>query len=178
MNSGNALNRLEEGTCDIALVGTKVSERLSYLPLAKDELLIITPNAPKYRELIGKEDAFAELLSMPFIGRNTQSGIAKEASEILERNGYAPRTLDVVMESDDIDLISESVRNGAGISIMSSLVIDALPNKEDFLTFPVGRERLIRTIYIAFRSGSYQSQLFRDFVKSMQDFSASLPKLG
>ena len=73
---------------DIGFTGTVLEKKhCKYIPFYKDELVIITPNTPKYQELAQGNKEDISWIKKTCIGRRRGSGTRKEAELQLKGAG-------------------------------------------------------------------------------------------
>lgn len=122
-DSSGVIKDIEEHMADIGFAGTEInSSKCKFIPFYDDELVIVTQNSEKYRELAKISD-LKWLKDENFIMRESGSGTRKEAIKILEKCGICFEELYIKAIFDKTISIINSVVNGLGIAMMSRLAV-------------------------------------------------------
>ena len=138
-DSSKVVMQIVDHRVDIGFTGTVLEKKhCKYIPFYKDELVIITPNTPKYQELAqGNKEDISWIKKEHVIMREEGSGTRKEAELQLKGAGVKFAGLDIIASIENQETIKKSVRQGMGISILSKLATaDEVANGE-ILAFPI-----------------------------------------
>ncbi len=168
MDSAQVLDALFSKGCEIGLVGTPYEDsRLSFHSFAKDELVVITPNAPKYERYT---DFFptSQLVREQLILREKGSGTRRATESFLHSLGIQPDSLRISAELNDIESIKRAVEQGLGISIASRYSVQDSEAMGKIRIFPFEGGSFIRDLYLVYREGrplSPAAQKFVNFTK-------------
>ena len=93
-DSAESINRVLDGTVDLALVGQNTSdESCVFLPFCQDELVIATPVTQHYLEMQNHAITFQDFMKDPIIIREKGSGTKKEMDIFLEKLGITSSDL-------------------------------------------------------------------------------------
>lgn len=105
---------LRSGAGDLGLLTLPVeASDLVSVPVLQEELLLITyPTHPLAKK---KQIAPADLADQPFVLFETGSITRRLVGDLFEREGIAP---EIIMETENVEIIKAMVRNGLGISII------------------------------------------------------------
>lgn len=135
---------------DLGLAGTRIEKgNCTYVPICQDELVVITPAHEKYR--LKDEYAAEKLLRQePLILREEGSGTRREAGKILSQMGLDMSELNVAAIMENQETIKRSVEKGMGISILSDLAVRDAVLSGKLLSFPLGKAKGKRNIYLVF----------------------------
>ena len=137
-DSAESINRVLDGTVDLALVGQNTrDETCVFLPFCQDELVIATPITNHYLGLQNKSVTFEDFIKDPIIIREKGSGTKKEMDLFLEQIGVTPNDLNVIARMNDLEGIKKSIVNGLGISILSARSAIDLQKTKQILLFPL-----------------------------------------
>ena len=168
---------LEQGKANLGFVGIAANPReYHYHPVAEDRLVLITANKEPFQTLYRNGVSGLELLDMPMILREENSGTRLEMEQYLRKQRINPEQLHVVAQIDNPEAIRSSVSRGLGISIMSVLAAREYLLSGQLLSFELGDQGAFRKIYLAWRKDALLSaaeQKFLEFVKSRPVFAAS-----
>ena len=170
-DSAESINRVLDGTADLALVGQNTrDETCVFLPFCQDELVIATPITSHYLGLQNKSVTFEDFIKDPIIIREKGSGTKKEMDLFLERIGITPSDLNVIARMNDLEGIKKSIVNGLGISILSARSAIDLQKTKQILLFPLEESAHKRTFYIVYSKNRILKPHVRQFIQFVQNF--------
>ena len=158
---------VEQGACDIGLVGEEVGGGLVSEPIAEDKTVLITPNTPAFKKMIKAKDLKA-LLSQPMLFREKGSASRKSAEKLLELLGKDLQDVDVAASLNDQEAIKNLVEHGFGISFISALAAEDRVREGRLLLFDTGLAEAKRTFYLIRRKNVQLSESAENFVKFIQ----------
>ena len=162
-DSAESINRVLDGTVDLALVGQNTrDETCVFLPFCQDELVIATPITNHYLGLQNKSVTFEDFIKDPIIIREKGSGTKKEMDLFLEQIGVTPM--------NDLEGIKKSIVNGLGISILSARSAIDLQKTKQILLFPLEESAHKRTFYIVYSKNRILKPHVRQFIRFVQNF--------
>lgn len=160
---------LEQGKANLGFVGIAANPKeYHYHPVAEDRLVLITANKEPFQTLHRNGTSGLELLDMPMILREENSGTRLEMEQYLRKQQINPEHLHVVAQIDNPEAIRSSVSRGLGVSIMSVLAAREYLLSGQLLSFELGDQGAFRKIYLAWRKDALLSsaeQKFLEFVK-------------
>lgn len=170
-DSAESINRVLDGTVDLALVGQNTSdESCVFLPFCQDELVIATPVTQHYLEMQNHAITFQDFMKDPIIIREKGSGTKKEMDIFLEKLGITSSDLNVIARMNDLESIKKSIVNGLGISILSARSTIDLQKTKQILLFPLEESAHKRTFYIVYSKNRILKPHVRQFIRFVQDF--------
>ena len=170
-DSAESINRVLDGTVDLALVGQNTrDETCVFLPFCQDELVIATPITNHYLGLQNKSVTFEDFIKDPVIIREKGSGTKKEMDLFLEQIGVTPSDLNVIARMNDLEGIKKSIVNGLGISILSARSAIDLQKTKQILLFPLEESAHKRTFYIVYSKNRILKPHVRQFIQFVQNF--------
>lgn len=170
-DSAESINRVLDGTVDLALVGQNTrDETCVFLPFCQDKLVIATPITNHYLSLQNKTVSFKDFIKDPIIIREKGSGTKKEMDLFLERIGITPSDLNVIARMNDLEGIKKSIVNGLGISILSARSAIDLQKTKQILLFPLEESAHKRTFYIVYSKNRILKPHVRQFIQFIQNF--------
>ena len=160
---------LAQGTANLGFVGIASSPKeYHYHPVAEDRLVLITANKEPYRTLHRQGTSGLELLNMPMILREENSGTRQEMERYLLRNQISPNDLNIIAQIDNPEAIRSSVSRGLGVSIMSVLAAREYLLSERLLSFELGDQGAFRKIYLCWRKEAQLSPAEQKFLEFVQ----------
>ena len=170
-DSAESINRVLDGTVDLALVGQNTrDETCVFLPFCQDELVIATPITNHYLGLQNKSVTFEDFIKDPIIIREKGSGTKKEMDLFLEQIGVTPSDLNVIARMNDLEGIKKSIVNGLGISILSARAAIDLQKTKQILLLPLEESAHKRTFYIVYSKNRILKPHVRQFIQFVQNF--------
>ena len=153
---------------DIGFAGTVIDKRLcKYISFYQDELVIITPNNDKYRNVAQKNAMW--IVNEPLIMREEGSGTRKEAEKQLKQIGIAASKLNVIASMENPEAIKRAVASGMGVSVMSRLAAESELEKGTLLAFPISSDDIRRDIYMIYNRNLQLSRSSDRLVKVVKD---------
>lgn len=137
-DSRGVVDMILHGRADVGFCGTKWSERgLTYEPVYEDTLVWIMPNREPYASYVREKRPPATWIRQErFIMREAGSGTRKEVERCLEQMGVSPGELRAGMTTESPEMIRQLVKSGAGISVVSGLVVRDLVRRGELLALP------------------------------------------
>ena len=152
-DSSGAINRVLDGTVDLALTGQNTGDdSCIFIPFCQDNMVIATPVNDHYLNLKQKEQpvVFQDFIKDPVIIREKGSGTKKKMDIFLENVGIEPSSLNVVARMNDLESIKKSIVNGLGFSILSARSVVDLQKTKQILLFPLEESAHKRSFYIVY----------------------------
>lgn len=170
-DSSKVVMQIVDHRVDIGFTGTVLEKKhCKYIPFYKDELVIITPNTPKYQELAqGNKEDISWIKKEHVIMREEGSGTRKEAELQLKGAGVKFAGLDIIASIENQETIKKSVRQGMGISILSKLATaDEVANGE-ILAFPIPNSDAGRDINLVYNKNYQMTRSAERFIKVVKE---------
>ena len=170
-DSSKVVMQIVDHRVDIGFTGTVLEKKhCKYIPFYKDELVIITPNTPKYQELAqGNKEDISWIKKEHVIMREEGSGTRKEAELQLKGAGVKFAGLDIIASSENQETIKKSVRQGMGISVLSKLATaDEVANGE-ILAFPIPNSDEGRDINLVYNKNYQMTRSAERFIKVVKE---------
>ena len=170
-DSSKVVMQIVDHRVDIGFTGTVLEKKhCKYIPFYKDELVIITPNTPKYQELAqGNKEDISWIKKEHVIMREEGSGTRKEAELQLKGAGVKFAGLDIIASIENQETIKKSVRQGMGISVLSKLATaDEVANGE-ILAFPIPNSDEGRDINLVFNKNYQMTRSAERFIKVVKE---------
>lgn len=170
-DSSKVVMQIVDHRVDIGFTGTVLEKKhCKYIPFYKDELVIITPNTPKYQELAqGNKEDISWIKKETVIMREEGSGTRKEAELQLKGAGVKFAGLDIIASIENQETIKKSVRQGMGISVLSKLATaDEVANGE-ILAFPIPNSDEGRDINLVYNKNYQMTRSAERFIKVVKE---------
>ena len=158
-----------DGDVQIGFVGsTDNRQQLCYEQIARDTLVLITPNTPRFEAAKRQGMLGKELLTEPLIFRDRGSGTQKMIDNYLsslDQEEYSP---DVRFYAADPEMILSLVASGAGVSVLSNLCAQERIRAGEVLAFDLEETPVCRNIYMVYQRRGAMSELAKAFVAMMR----------
>ena len=172
-DSSGAINRVLDGTVDLALTGQNTGDdSCVFIPFCQDNMVIATPVNDHYLNLKQKEQpvVFQDFIKDPVIIREKGSGTKKEMDIFLENAGIEPSSLNVVARMNDLESIKKSIVNGLGFSILSARSVVDLQKTKQILLFPLEESAHKRSFYIVYSKNRILKSHVRQFIHYIKEY--------
>lgn len=169
----------------IGIVGARLDENnLVYQKLTQDKLVLIAQNVEadiKKEQIISLES----LLNKKFIVREPGSGTRLTFETALSEKGIKPDNLQKVAEMNNMESIKQAVREGLGVSVVSSLSVEDYLNFGWVKAYAVEGLKMDRDFYLVTHKNRTLSPCAAAFQKHILEFykhvhtdEGSSPKLS
>lgn len=162
------IQKVEDGSLDVGLVGMRMESQCIFEPLATDELVIAAPNTEYFRGRYSSNPDLRELLKEPMVMRTERSGTKLEAEKLLRSLGLKNKDLRVVVCINDGEALRRCVLQGLGISIVSHRMVAEQERQGTLLVFRLGRHAWTREFYFVSRDSQYIPQSAEAFLKFLR----------
>ena len=111
-----------QGALELGVVGAESREKnILQERLIEDEMRLIVPSGHAWGSK--KKITLASLLTEPYILREPGSGTLKSLEESLMHLGHSVEELNIVAELGSTEAIRQGIRDGVGVSILSTLAV-------------------------------------------------------
>ena len=158
-----------DGDVQIGFVGsTDNRQQLCYERIARDRLVLITPNTPRFARLQAQGMLGRDLLSEPLIFRDRGSGTQKMIDNYLSNLGMEDYVPDIRFYAADPEMILSLVAGGAGVSVLSERSARERIRSGELLAFDLEEKPLYRNIYMVYQKKGAMSELAKAFVIMMR----------
>lgn len=111
-----------EGAVEVGVVGAEARDKnILQERLIEDRMRLIVPAGHPWGSK--KKVALEELLGEPFIVRERGSGTLKSIQQSLRQQGHGVEELNIVAEMGSTEAVRQAIRDGIGVSILSTLAV-------------------------------------------------------
>lgn len=157
--------KVMSGTVDLGFLGEKyVNERLHYIPLTKEKLVVIAPKKLNLEHTI----SLFHLKEYPIVMRKNDSGTKSILDKFFKKQSIKEEQLNIVAYTESNQTLIELVKEGVGIAIISEIAAQNLKNNEitihDLNEFD--DERYFYLVYNENKTLSLVAKLFINEVKN------------
>jgi DNA-binding transcriptional LysR family regulator len=117
-SSKDVSEKVLNGLVDFGILGEKYeNEKLHYIPLLKEKLVLVTPSHFEITSPVNIHD----LLEHPFVMRNSDSGTNAILERFLKKKHITKEKLNIIAYTDSIQSLIQFVLQGIGMSIISEI---------------------------------------------------------
>lgn len=158
------------GKVEIGFTGTMLEDPTCvFEPFYSDRLVVITPNAERYRKLQGKNFPQEQFYEERWIVREEGSGTRKESERYLKEKGMDIRRMNVVATISNQETIKKSVSADMGISIISGAAVEDYVRQGELLCFPLADGDIYRKLYMVWSKNHKPGKAARLFIQFVRE---------
>lgn len=170
MDSSQVVEKIVSHMVEVGFTGTVLEKKhCKYIPLYKDELVVLTPNTEKYRAIQEKGGSLRWVQNENIIMREEGSGTRKEAEKQLRRAGIDTDKLNIVASSENTEMIKKSVKTGIGIAMLSRLAAHDELESGVVLEFPLSGKGGGRDLNLVYNKNYQLSPSAERFIKVVKE---------
>jgi len=159
-SSKNVAEKVLNGSVDLGILGEKYeNDKLQYIPLLKEKLVLISPNQMEFKSPVNIKD----ILEYPFVMRNTDSGTNAILERFLKINKITKNQMNIIAYTDSSQSLIQFVKEGIGLSIISEIASKEYVEKDLIRMYDIedfGNERYFYLVYNINRTLSVISKKF------------------
>lgn len=169
-DSGNVLQKLLDFDAEIGIGSLNSgSEKIHSEVLFEDEIILITPNLQKYRNMNGKFP-LDQLKKERFITRELGSG-TKTVTENLEMELHLDsQSLNVVAQFQSSELVRRAVEAGTGIAFISKTAAKESLEKQKVLAFSFEGASSMRKIYLMYHKDRVLGEAAEHVLEELREY--------
>ncbi len=169
-DSTRVIEDVERHVVDVGFTGTTLENKsCRFIPFYEDELVIIMPNTAKYRMIQEQESNLDWLRQEPLIMREEGSGTRKEAEKHLKTAGIDVEKLHVAASVESTETIKRSVKNGIGVTMISSLAAQEEIKSGTVLAFPMVKNKSARKLYLVYNKSDALSRQAKNLMRVVEE---------
>jgi LysR family transcriptional regulator, low CO2-responsive transcriptional regulator len=143
----SAVDALIAGRADLAVVSARMLDgQLTFERFAQDEIVLIVNAMHRWAD--GRTVQPRDLLTEPFVGRETSAGAYEVLAAGLTRHGLEIEQLQTVLTLASAEAMEMSVEAGVGIAFVSRLAAARSVALQRVVEVPVAGLNLTRDIYL------------------------------
>lgn len=161
-SSKSVMEKVLNGTVDVGLLGEKFEQdKLCFLPLLKEKLVLITSN----NVVINEPVTIKELLKFPFIMRNSGSGTNAILEQFLKKNRVSKEQMKIIAYTQSGQNLIQFVIEDVGIAIISEIAAREYAKKQMLQMYEIEGFEEERYFYLVYNKNKTQSLLTRLFIE-------------
>jgi DNA-binding transcriptional LysR family regulator len=165
-SSKNVAEKVLNGSVDFGILGEKYdNNKLSYIPLLKENLVLITS---QHSEIVGTVK-IEDLLSYPFIMRNSDSGTNSLIEKFLKKNHISKDQMNIVAYTESGQSLIQFVLQDIGIAIISEMAAKEYYDKNLLKVHDIEGFNDERYFYLVYNQNKTQSMLSKLFIESAHE---------
>ena len=167
-DSVEVVHRIIDMDAEVGVTGAMFEKSgCVFEPVARDRLMIITPNTPEYAALNGR--ITPEIIrGSRFISREYGSGTRKESETFLRGIGIDPSALRTSVQLESTESVIQGVKNNLGISIVSKYACQDCLASGGILAFDYESPGLDRDFYAVYRKNRPLSPAAEAFIHELK----------
>jgi len=151
------------GSVDIGILGEKYeNDKLRYIPLVKEKLVLITSN---HNEMVGPVK-IRDILNYPFVMRNSSSGTNALLERVLKKNNIQKEQLNIIAYTESGQSLMQFVIQDIGISIISEIAAREYSSNNMLKMHAIYGFDDERYFYLVYNINKTQSLLSKLFIDS------------
>ena len=156
------LDKVLNGTVDVGLLGGEFeNDKLCYIPLLKEKLVLITSNKAEIKGPVNIQD----LLKYPFIMRNSGSGTNAAIEQFLKKNKISKEQMNIIAYTESGQTLIQFVMEDIGIAIISEITAREYTKRQLLKMKEINGFDDERYFYLAYNKNKTQSLLSRLFIE-------------
>ncbi|MDR6121961.1 DNA-binding transcriptional LysR family regulator [Bacillus sp. SLBN-46] len=165
-SSKTVAEKVLNGSVDFGILGEKYEDdKLRYIPLLKEKLVLVTSNELNLTGPVNIHD----LLPYPFVMRNSNSGTNAIFERFLKKNNIAKDQLNIVSYIEDGQSLLQFVIQNVGISVMSEIAAREYFDKNMLKMHELSDFGDERYFYLVYNVNKTQSLLSKIFIEEAVD---------
>ncbi|WP_042460966.1 selenium metabolism-associated LysR family transcriptional regulator [Neobacillus dielmonensis] len=165
-SSKNAVDKVLNGTVDLGIIGEKFeSEKLKYIPLIEEKLVLITSNKTKLPDSVNISD----ILDYPFIMRNSDSGTNAMLEKLLRKNQIKKEQMNIIAYTDSSQSLMQFVMEDIGISIVSEIAAKSYSELNMLHMYHINGFDEKRFFYLVYNTEKTHSMIAKFFIDTAAD---------
>lgn len=171
-DSGDVLQKLLDYDVEIGIGGLDSGGNKIYSEvLFEDEIILITPNVPRYKKLNGKFP-IEQLKKERFITRELGSG-TKIATDNLEQElKLNVQTMNILAQFESSELVRRAVEAGAGVAFISKTAARESIERQKVLEFEFPEIDSKRSFYLMYHKERNLSPSAESVIQGLREFCA------
>jgi len=166
-DSHDICRKLIENFVEIAILGADFPEEpcLELIEVFSDRLLLVVH--PNHRLAKKASVKLAEIVGEPFIFRDKGSGTRNVLTQIVEKSGFDPFSLNVVAEFGNMEAIRQGVKANIGVSILSTLAVEEDARQGSLVGLPVEDAPFCRPFFLTRKRHHILSPIAEEFQRHL-----------
>jgi DNA-binding transcriptional LysR family regulator len=171
-SSKTVAEKVLNGSVDVGILGHKYeNDKLRYIPLLKEKLVLVTSNQ---NEIVGPV-AIEDILKYPFVMRNSNSGTNALLERFLKKNNIHKDQLNIIAYTESGQSLMQFVIQDIAISIISEIAAREYSCQNMLKMHEINGFDDERYFYLIYNINKTQSLLSKLFIEGALDMAGSRP---
>ncbi|MFP5112949.1 selenium metabolism-associated LysR family transcriptional regulator [Bacillaceae bacterium C204] len=171
-SSKTVAEKVLNGSVDVGILGDKYeNDKLRYIPLLKEKLVLVTSNQ---NEIVGPV-AIEDILKYPFVMRNSNSGTNALLERFLKKNNIHKDQLNIIAYTESGQSLMQFVIQDIAISIISEIAAREYSCQNMLKMHEINGFDDERYFYLIYNINKTQSLLSKLFIEGALDMAGSRP---
>lgn len=171
-DSGDVLQKILNFDAEIGIGGLDSgSEKIHTEILFEDEIVLITPNIAKYREMNGRFP-MDQLKKEWFITRELGSGTKNAVDNMEQELKLNPASMKIIAQFESSEMVRRAVEEGAGVAFISKTAAKESFDRQKVLEFSFPNVNAKRQFYLMYHKERGLSPTIENVIASMREFCA------
>jgi DNA-binding transcriptional LysR family regulator len=171
-SSKTVAEKVLNGSVDVGILGDKYeNDKLRYIPLLKEKLVLVTSNQ---NEIVGPV-AIEDILKYPFVMRNSNSGTNALLERFLKKNNIHKEQLNIIAYTESGQSLMQFVIQDIAISIISEIAARDYSCQNMLKMHEINGFDDERYFYLIYNINKTQSLLSKLFIEGALDMVGSRP---
>lgn len=163
-SSKSVADKVLNGLVDLGILGEKYeNDKLRFIPLLKEKLVLITPLDIELKNPVHLKD----VIKYPFIMRNSDSGTNAMVERYLRKCEISKENLSTIAYTDSSQSVIQFVVEGIGVSIMSEIAAKEYAKMKHIHMYTLKDFNMERYFYLTYHINRTQSLLTKKFIEQM-----------
>lgn len=171
-DSGDVISKILNFDAEIGIGGLESgSEKIHSEILFEDEIVLITPNTAKYREMNGKFPV-EQMKQEWFITRELGSGTKNVVDYIEQELKLNLSAMKVVAQFESSEMVRRAVEEGVGVAFVSRMAARESLEKQKILEFTIPNVNAKRSFYLMYHKERSLSPSVESVIQGFKEFCA------
>jgi DNA-binding transcriptional LysR family regulator len=167
-DTAHIIGGIADGSLELGIVGARAeTTKIEQKQLILDEMRLIVPAHHRWADQ--NHVSMKQLVAEPFILREPGSGTLKSLHQSLHDQGHMAEELNVIAELGSNEAICQGIKNGVGVSILSTLAVAEDLQEGKLIALKVDGLHLERNFYLTWHRHRNPSPLHQAFVKFLKE---------
>lgn len=159
-------DKVLNGAVDLGILGEKYqNDKLHYIPLLKEKLVLITP----YELELSSPIKLKDTLTYPYVMRNAESGTNAMVERYLKEKKVTKDQMNIIAYTDNSQSLIQFVKEGIGISIISEIAAKEQAHRNLIKMYDLDDFNHERYFYLVYHINRTQSLISRKFIEQAVD---------
>jgi DNA-binding transcriptional LysR family regulator len=151
------------GSVDFGILGEKYeNDKLVYIPLLKEKLVLVTPSTFKMASPV----KIQEIMNYPFVMRNSDSGTNAILERALKKFHISKEKLNIIAYTDSIQCLIQFVMQGTGAAIISEIAAKEYASTNRIKMYEIEDFGDERYFYLVYNENKTLSLIAKFFIKN------------